>query len=115
MSSNFSDETIKVSVTFGSTITFLLRMIGLVEEQQIRQRSLGVTTEDQAEKEYHLNVSILRDLSTGLPEGIDDNGNETPAAVIDRFFAEKTVTKERIAFYAVRGYFMRLQPSESFL
>ena len=125
-----SPETIQVSVTYGSKITFFLRMIGLVEETEIRQRSVALTDEAKAAKEYETNVQILKDLSVEKPIGLfpdrptvsnqDDetvyaDGFNTAAAMIDEFFREKTSLKERIAFYAVRGYFIRLSPEESFL
>lgn len=111
----FSDV-IEVSVTYGKKITFFLRMIGIAEENALRQKAFGLTEEEKAEKEYRNNVEILAELSEKLPDGIfDEKVPKTPANLaIKDFFAEKTVVKERIAYYAVRTYFLRLQPEESF-
>lgn len=106
-------ETIEVSVTFGAKYTFFLRMIGLAEEQQIRQKSFGVADEEKAAKEFELNVQILADLSVTHPVHSVDGGENSPVQLTD-LFAEKTPTSERIAYYAVRAYFLRLLPSESF-
>lgn len=125
-----SPETIQVSVTYGNKITFFLRMIGLVEETQIRQRSVALTDNEKAAKEYETNVQILKELSTKVPDGLYPDRPEncdpedgtiysdsfsTAAGMIEDFFSEKSVLKERLAFYAVRGYFVRLSPEESFL
>ena len=125
------EETVEVSVTFGSRKTFFLKMIGLAEEQELRQKSFGVADQDKAAKEYELNVKILRDLSVRMPEGLfpprpeaTAEGDEaaifeedlkSPAEAVERFFATRTPRTERIAFYAVRAYFLRLLPAESFL
>lgn len=125
-----SPETIQVSVTYGNKITFFLRMIGLVEETQIRQRSVALTDDEKATKEYETNVQILKDLSVDKPNGLYPPRPEshdaadktkyaedfpTAFAMVEEFFRDKSVLKERIAFYAVRGYFVRLSPEESFL
>lgn len=104
-----SDETIEVSVTYGTSYKFYLREIGMAEEQKLRQKTFGLADEEKASKEYELNVSILRDLSVKKPASGDSEEFD-----IDQFFAERTPRKERIAFYAVRGYFLRLLPSDSF-
>jgi hypothetical protein len=111
-----SSETIDVSVTYGTRYTFHLREIGMAEEQKLRSKTFGLSDEDKASKEYDQNVSILKDLSVKKPtktsqgEAVETVGDFD----IDKFFAEKTPRKERIAFYAVRGYFLRLLPSDSF-
>lgn len=120
-----SSDTVEVSVTYGSRVTFFLRMIGIAEEQKLREKAFGLTDAERDEKEYQMNVDILADLSEKHPTGMlvevgdgvlsDVPPAGTPAETIRDFFAEKTAVKERIAFYAVRGYFVRLQPSESFL
>jgi hypothetical protein len=38
----------------------------------------------------------------------------TPRAAIEAFFAEKTPRTERIAYYAVRGFMLKLAPEEFF-
>ncbi|MCD9186708.1 MAG: hypothetical protein LUM44_09755 [Pyrinomonadaceae bacterium] len=110
-------ETIEVSVTFNEKITFFLRMIGIAEENEYRQKLFGIPEADRAEKEYEANVSLLAELSEKLPDGMfgDSIPKGQPDFCIREYFAEKTVLKERIAFYAVCGYFNRLMPSESFL
>jgi hypothetical protein len=125
-----SNDTVEVSVTYGTKITFFLRMISIGEEQKLRQRAFGLKEEEKAEKEYWTNVEILKELSVKLPFGLfpdrpdaTDEGDErvysnsykTAAEAIDRFFEEKTVLTERIAHFAVRGYFVRLQPAETFI
>ncbi|MBX3288460.1 MAG: hypothetical protein KF855_03850 [Acidobacteria bacterium] len=125
-----TDETLKITVTFGKPYTFFLRMISIAEENKLRQKSFGLSDDERAEKEYDINVQMLKDLSTDGPYGLFDPRPEnlpandetayadsftTPAERITAFFAERTILKERIAFYAVRSYFVRLQPSESFL
>lgn len=125
-------ETIEVSVTYGTKLTFFLRMIGISEENQLRQKAFGLSDDEKAEKEYQNNVDILAELSEKMPVGLFPNKPEelppgtaesgiiyiekfkTPRLAIEKFFAEKSVVKERIAFYAVRSYFLRLQPEESF-
>ncbi len=111
-------ETIEVSVTYGKKLTFFLRMIGITEENALRQRAFGLSDEEKAEKEYQTNVDILAELSTKLPDGMFEDGvipKGPTDAVIRTFFSDRNVVKERIAFYGVRGYFVRLQPEESFL
>lgn len=109
-------ETIEVSVTYRSKFTFFLKMIGLAEEQQLRQKGFGITDEEKALKEYELNVQILKDLSVKKPVQVAagealETTNEIDLEVL---FSERNPTTERIAYYAVRAYFIRLLPSESF-
>lgn len=106
-------ETIEVSVTYGTSYKFYLREIGLAEEQKLRQKTFGLADEEKASKEYEQNVSILRDLSVTKPTAQAGEA-EKAEFDIDQFFAERSPRKERIAFYAVRGYFLRLLPSDSF-
>lgn len=107
-----SDDTIEVSVKYGKKYCFNLREVTLAEEQKLRSKSFGLTDEKAAAKEYELNVSILRDLSVKAPMAVDGDTSET--FEVDAFFAERTPRKERIAFFAVRGYFARLMPEEDF-
>jgi hypothetical protein len=114
-------ETIGVTVTYKSPITFHLRMIGLTEENALRQKMFGLTEEQKAEKSYQNNVDMLADLSVKHPTIIKDGKDEpyefqnSESEAVKAFFAERTVLNERIADFAVRGYFVRLQPDVSFL
>lgn len=133
-------ETIGVTVTYKEPITFHLRMIGIAEENALRQKMFGLTEEAKAEKAYQNNVDMLADLSEVMPtvrrlvtamekRAGDKEEREyseikevdlieaplSPGKAVREFFAERTVTKERVADYAVRGYFVRLQPDVSFL
>ncbi|MBS1797460.1 MAG: hypothetical protein JSS81_26795 [Acidobacteria bacterium] len=112
----FSDE-IEVSVTYGTRITFFLRMIGIAEENAIRQKTFGKTEAEKEEFEYQKNVDVLAELATKLPEGMfkDAVPRCSTEEAVRGFFKEKTALNERIAYFAVRGYFLRLLPSESFL
>lgn len=113
-------EVIEVSITYGQKITFFLKMIGIAEEAEIRARELGLSEKDLAEKRYDMDVRILKDLSAEKPVGLFPERNpktkevRTAAEMIDAFFMDRTPTKERIAYYAVRGYYVRLLPAESF-
>jgi hypothetical protein len=107
-----SDDVIEVGLTYGRRYKFFLKMIFIEEEQKLREKAFGLKEEERAEKEYPLNVGLLSDLSVQHTEGIDAEDGETPSAAVKRFFAEKTPRKERIAFFAVRGYFLRLQPED---
>lgn len=110
-------ETIGVTVTYKEPITFHLRLIGIAEESQLRQKMFGSTNEEKAEKSYQNNVDMLADLSVKLPEGMFHEGVTTMMPVneaVRDYFAKRTVLKERLAEYAVRGYFVRLQPDVSF-
>lgn len=125
---NFS-ETIDVSVTFGKTARFSLRMLSLAEEETYRQRFFGIKEDEKAEKEYGAGVALLAELSTKMPEGLFPNRPEkvdssdrtvyledfkTPKEAVEKFFAQRSVIKERIVYFAVRGYFLKLSPTESF-
>ena len=113
-------ETIGVTVTYKKPVTFHLRMITIPEESALRQKMFGLTDEEKAEKSYQNNVDILADLSVKSPDGIDEkikaSGKVTDFAkeVVQAYFAERTVLKERLAEYAVRGYFYKLQPEVFF-
>jgi hypothetical protein len=124
-----NSETIGVTVTYREPVTFHLRMIGIAEEEKLRQKMFGLTEEEKAEKSYQNNVDMLADLSTQMPKGMFPNKPENvsdaddtiyaedfniPILAVKAFFAEKTVIKERIAEYAVRGYFIKLQPDVNF-
>ncbi len=110
-------ETIGVTVTYKEPITFHLRMISVTEENQLRQKMFGITEAEKAEKSYQNNVAMLADLSVKLPDGMYDEA--VPKCPVDQavksYFAEQSILKERIAEYAVRGYFIKLQPDVSFL
>ena len=122
-------ETIEVSVTFGQTAKFYLRMLSIAEEDQYRQQVFGIKKEEVAEKEYGANVALLAELAIKMPEGLFPNRPEndsdgkastyaedltSPRAAIEKFFAVRSAVTERIAYFAVRGYFLRLSPTESF-
>jgi hypothetical protein len=122
-------EKIEVSVTFGTTARFFLRMLSLAEEETFRQRIFGLKKEEIAEKEYGANVALLAELSSEMPEGLfpnrpenDADGNaaiyaedlKSPREAVEKFFAVRSTIKERIAYFAVRGYFLKLSPTESF-
>lgn len=132
-------ETIKVTVTYKESVTFHLRMIGIAEEEKLRQKMFGLTEDEKAAKSYQNNVDMLADLSEKMPtarrlvtttEKRDGDKEEReyseikevnlteaktfPSGVVRDFFAERTVIKERIAEYAVRGYFVKLQPDVNF-
>lgn len=122
-------EIIETRITFGSTVTFFLRMLSISEENDFRQRVFGIEEKDRAEKEYGANVALLKELSAKMPEGlfplrpkdlsasdrtIYQEDIKSAAEAVEKFFAVRSVVKERIAYYAVRSYFLRLQPTESF-
>lgn len=108
-------EIIGVTVTYREPVTFHLRMIGIDEENKLRQKMFGLTEEEKAEKAYQNNVNLLAELSAKQPEIEGIFPDVTPSENVRAFFSERTVTKERLAEYAVRGYFVRLQPDISFL
>jgi len=122
-------EIIDVNISFGHKMTFFLAMIGIADEQTWRQKTFGLKESEKPAKEYAANVSLLAELSAKMPEGLfdprpkvlasDDETKyfedfKTPREMVEAFFAEKTVRKERIAYYAVRGYFVRLAPDDFF-
>lgn len=132
-------ETIGVTVTFKEPVTFHLRMVGMTEESALRQKLTGLKEEEKAEKSYQNNVDLLADLSEQMPTAIrvvtvtekregDETEREytevqqvnltmaktTPSGVVRDYFAERTVLKERLAEYAVRGYFHKLEPDVFF-
>lgn len=120
-------ETIGVTVTFREPVTFHLRMIGIAEENALRQKMFGLTEEEKAEKGYQNNVDMLADLSVKHAKGLskikEGAAGETenvlirrnsPAESIREYFKEQTVLKERLAEYAVRGYYIKLQPDVNF-
>jgi hypothetical protein len=118
-------ETIGVTVTFKEPVTFHLRMIGIQEENALRQKMFGLTEAEKAEKAYQNNVDMLADLSVKHADGLFKikESSETENVLIQRnspqeaireYFKERTVIKERLAEYAVRGYFIKLQPEVFF-
>lgn len=120
-------ETIKVTVTYKEPITFHLRMIGISTEEQLRQKMFGLSEDQKAEKSYQNNIDMLADLSVKHADGLfkfteaDENENEnvlirqnSPAESVREYFKDRTILKERIAEYAVRGYFIKLQPDVNF-
>lgn len=111
-------ETIRVTITLISSISFCLRMVGLSEESKIKQKFFALTDEEkEAGKEYELNVQTIAELCTELPTGMYPDGatpkTPVPLAVKD-YFKDKTVAKERIAEYVVRAYLAKLMPEISF-
>jgi hypothetical protein len=114
-------ETIGVTVTYNSPITFHLRMIGIAEETELRQNMFGLTEKEKAEKSYQNNVDLLADLSVSHPDVLIDGKlqpfefQDSENNAVRSYFAERTIIKERVAEYAVRGYFVKLQPDVSFL
>ena len=127
-------ETIGVKVTFKEPITFHLYMIGVAEEAALRQKMFGKTEAEKVAESYQDNVNLLADLSAAMPTGMFPNKPEEMDAgeqarsektfiedfssakeAIKHFFADKSIIKERIAEYAVRGYFIKLVPDISFV
>lgn len=113
MKNNLPLDVIGLTITYKDPVTMYLRVIGTKEENQMRQKLLAVSEDERAEKEYQINVNALADLAVS-PEGADQSALISAQAV-NAFFAEKTVIKERIAEYAMRAYFVKLQPEVSFL
>lgn len=113
----FDSTIVEVSVTYGKKITFFLRMIGIAQETAHRQKFFGIPENERDEKEYSAAVDLLAEISEKLPEGMfgDAVPKGLPDFCIREFFAERTPIKERIAHFAVRSYFTRLLPEESFL
>lgn len=110
-----TSDTVEVSVKYDRAYKFFLRLISIDEENKLRQKAFGLKEEERAEKEYQINVDMLCDLSVMMPEGIESIGNATSISdAIRDFFHQKTALKERIAFFAVRGFFLRIQPSDFF-
>jgi hypothetical protein len=108
-------DAIEVNVKYGPVYTFTLREISMSEEQQLRSKSFGLSDEKAAMKEYDQNVKILTDLAekpTTVTELVD--GDKQISDLPSDFFASRSPRKERIAFFAVRGYFLRLLPEDSF-
>lgn len=126
----FDNNTIDVTITYGTPVTFSLKMISISQENELRQKSFGQTEAERAEKEYSNNVAILADLSEKMPTGLFPNKPEgvktgdinidyaenfkTAKDMVEKFFETKSAIKERIAFYAVRAFFVRLSPSDFF-
>jgi hypothetical protein len=107
-------ETIRVSVTYGENKTvFPLRMVSLAKERELRT---SVFNEKTKEDEYSADVDLLAQLIADRPVGLDDgqtaDSMTANSDLVRRFFEVRTPMKERIALYAVRTYFFRLQPEE---
>src|SRR4028119_698553 len=124
------NEQIEVSVTIGTRHEFSLRMVSREEETALRHKTFGLSDDEKKAGEFAHNVELLCGLSEKMPVGLFPNkpketveGDDTiyiesfamPRAAIKAFFAEKNPRTERIAYYAVRGYFLKLQPDEFFL
>ncbi len=106
MSTNsLTNENIKIEVKYKEPILFNLRMISITEENELRQKMFGLTDNEKAEKQYELNVALLVDYSIN----VEDTNK------IREYFSKWSVMKERIAEYAVRAYFLKLQPEVNFL
>lgn len=71
-------ETIKVTVSYKEPITFDLRMIGIAEEEKLRQKMFGLTDEEKAEKSYQNNVDLLADLSEAMPTALREVTEDKP-------------------------------------
>lgn len=98
-------DTIGITISYKEPISFFLRAITPKEEIELRQKMFGLTEDEQADKSYENNLELLKTLAVKQPEGIED---------FDEYFADRDGLKERIAEFAVRGYFVRLQPEISF-
>jgi hypothetical protein len=109
-----SNDTVEVSVKYDRTYTFYLRLISIAEENQLRQRAFGLNEEERAKKEYQINVGMLADLSVKMPDGIEAKKGKSIGDAVSEFFREKNALKERIAFFAIRAFFLRIQPSDFF-
>lgn len=107
-------ETIGVTVTYKEPLTFHLRMIGIDAENKLRQQMFGLSEAEKAEKQYQINVDMLAHLTESDEQVLNVEGHFNSAEAVRSYFADKTVVKERIAEYAVRGYFVKLQPDVSF-
>ena len=107
-----SPDAIEVSVKYGKRYSAQMREISMVEEQKLRASSAGLSDEKAAAKEYDNNVRIIADLTGGEMKITSEDSAETVDPLA--FFGERTPRKERIAFFMVRGYFLRLLPEESF-
>jgi hypothetical protein len=107
-----SADVIEVSVKYGDRYTAAMREISMAEEQKLRSKSAGLSDEEAAQKEYDHNVRIIADLTGGEMKISRDDSAETVDPMA--FFAGRTPRKERIAFFMVRGYFLRLLPEEPF-
>ena len=101
-------ETIGVTVTLGkSRLDFHLKLINTIEEGKIRQRFIG-----DDDKSFENNVAVLSELET-TPIELTTGGEKSEISAKD-YFQQKSVSKERIAEYAIRGYFVAIQPDVSF-
>ena len=63
-----TSETIGVTVKYKEPVTFHLRMIGINEEEKLRQKMFGLTEREKAEKSYQNNVDIPADISVKIPD-----------------------------------------------
>jgi hypothetical protein len=124
-----TNETISIGVTLGSKHVFHLRLIGITAEQELRQKTFGLSDQEISETEYERNASLLADLSEKMPEGLFPNSPKErseddsaiyiesftkPSEAVRAFFADKSVSKERIAYFAVRAFFVKLTPDIDF-
>jgi hypothetical protein len=122
-------ETISIGVTLGSKHVFHLRMLSMAEEQERRQQTFGLSETEVQASEYERNVNLLADLSEKMPGGLFENTPEksedrkfvkyiedfdSPAAAVRAFFETQTISKERIAYFAVRAFMVRLTPDIDF-
>jgi hypothetical protein len=49
-----------------------------------------------------------------MPDGIEAKKGKSIGDAVSEFFREKNALKERIAFFAIRAFFLRIQPSDFF-
>ena len=111
-------ETISINVSLGKEkLAIHLKMINAAEENRLRQRFVGLTEAEKEAKDYEINTSILSEYQSEKAEiSGTENASEGQLKIdLKDYFKEKSVTKERIADYAVRAYLIALQPNIDFL
>lgn len=119
-----SDELIPIELKYGKPYKFFLEMLSLEDEEKFRAKLLGEDVDA-----YKINVEALAKYSQKMPEGLFENMPEnksaddkthfiesfkSPGEAVKSFFNEKTVLKERIAHFAIRGWLIRHSPSNFF-
>jgi hypothetical protein len=109
-----SSDTVEVSVKYDRTYKFFLRLISIAEENQLRQRPLALTKRSAPKRNIKSMSACLADLSVKMPDGIEAKKGKSIGDAVSEFFREKNALKERIAFFAIRAFFLRIQPSDFF-